>query len=41
MDDFLMWVGIHQGLLLITLLYIIMQDALSRENKTECPEDLS
>ena len=39
--DFLVQVGLHQGSVLSPLLFIIVLEALSREIRSECPEELS
>ena len=39
-DDFLVKVGLHQGSVLSPLLFIIVLEALSREIRSGCPEEL-
>ena len=39
-DDFLVQVGLHQGSVLIHVLFIIMLKALSREVRSGCPKEL-
>ena len=39
-DEFLVQVGLHQGSLLNTLLFIIVLQTLSRKIRSGCPEEL-
>ena len=39
-DDFLIKVGLHQGSVLSPLLFIIVLEALLRETRLGCPEEL-